>query len=774
MRMKKILTISILLAVTMFLASCIKDNSINDQPTDHVTTTVYGIVNDEAGGPVAGATITVGVRTTVTDANGSFVLYDVNASSDRLVAFCKKNGYFNAARAETPVANGGTTIVLSMMRSTTTGTVQASSGGIVTASDGATVNLPGSAVGSYNGTIYVALRHLDPTNRTFWNYFSGDEQARRADGTDASLLSYGVLRVELTNGSGQSLQLAPGKEATLTYPVPLSMQGTAPATMPLWYFDETLGLWKEEGVATLVSGKYVGTVKHFSEWNCDNPANTATVKGRVIDPCTELFGLAGAVVTVGQRQVTTSNDGTFQRRVPVNITFDVFVDSLNNDGMYSARKTVGPFSAGQVYDVGNLTVNPGPAYVAGTIVDCNNLPVAGTVLVSWGTGSLIRYTQTGLFKLRIKANTASAIEATSFKGGYAAPMPVAPVASCMTSVVGALPACSGEGSYIDIPVMNGGSWLGISADGGRIAVSNFGGDMSVYDATTGQKISTINTPAIYGDYVRRALSADGSVVMTKAYSNDSVILWDVVSGTVRKKLRRIDSPILTSSADAVVGIDRSTTPPAVVKLDAATGAELARYAYTVETGQNAFDEVEALRSNNSQFVVVSNANQTNENTGPVKVTVWNMSTDVSASSFTTSKDVYFPWASASLDANVIVFSMYYYQRDTATFYNTTTGAVVGQWINPSWDSSGNSNFMGHVAISADNAQFAFEEYKNHSWQSPALYGIQSGQKERGLPVPFTAFSRPFGPFAFSSDGKFLAGTYYDQNDQAHAIVWKLK
>jgi hypothetical protein len=46
---------------------------------------------------------------------------------------------------------------------------------------------------------------------------------------------------------GEKVELAEGLPATLTFAVPASMKDQAPATIPLWYFDEDEGIWKEEG-----------------------------------------------------------------------------------------------------------------------------------------------------------------------------------------------------------------------------------------------------------------------------------------------------------------------------------------------------------------------------------------------------------------------------------------------------------------------------------------------------------------------------------------------
>src|SRR5690606_37192675 len=85
------------------------------------------------------------------------------------------------------------------------------------------------------------------------------------------MLSYGMVGVELSDAMGQPVQLAPGSPATVRFPVMASQQSDAPATIPLWWFDEDLGYWIQEGEAALVGTEYVGEVAHFSWWNIDVP-----------------------------------------------------------------------------------------------------------------------------------------------------------------------------------------------------------------------------------------------------------------------------------------------------------------------------------------------------------------------------------------------------------------------------------------------------------------------------------------------------------------------
>ena len=92
-----------------------------------------------------------------------------------------------------------------------------------------------------------------------------------------------MMAVELQGASGESLNIAEGSTATLTFPIPQEILGNAPAEIPLWSFNENLGLWVEESVASLQGSNYVGEVSHFSFWNCDAPFELVELSFQLVD-----------------------------------------------------------------------------------------------------------------------------------------------------------------------------------------------------------------------------------------------------------------------------------------------------------------------------------------------------------------------------------------------------------------------------------------------------------------------------------------------------------
>ena len=198
------------------------------------------------------------------------------------------------------------------------------------------------------------------------------------DNEQKILQTYGMIAVELEGSGGEKLNLAPGKPATITLPIPSSLQASAPATIPLWYFNDSLGIWKEEGTAAKQGNNYVGSVSHFSFWNCDVPANFINLKIILKNQNQEL--LPGYRVLLINKQTNshayghTDSSGAVNGPVPINTPIEMVV--YNKCGTELYKQTIGPFTADT--DLGIVSVTTPTAAsitVSGAVVACNQSPV---------------------------------------------------------------------------------------------------------------------------------------------------------------------------------------------------------------------------------------------------------------------------------------------------------------------------------------------------------------------------------------------------------------
>jgi photosystem II stability/assembly factor-like uncharacterized protein len=279
---KLILTIALIFAIT--LNSCKKDDSVIDPVEQVGDSNISGIVKDASGVLLSGVSVSVGTNFTITDANGKYTLTKV-AKGDNIKVNYSKMGYVSTQKLTKTVDNKTFYLNASLSMINKTSTISIAGGTIDF--NGASVSFPANAFVDSKGVVVssnvtVNATYFDPTTKQFNNMFPGNFEGKRIDGTSTIIESFGFIDVELMVGT-EKVNLAPGKEATITVSLPAAIIGKAPASIPLWYYDKVQGTWIEEGAATKTGANYVGKVTHFTSWNCDQPQRTSFVEGKVVD-----------------------------------------------------------------------------------------------------------------------------------------------------------------------------------------------------------------------------------------------------------------------------------------------------------------------------------------------------------------------------------------------------------------------------------------------------------------------------------------------------------
>lgn len=387
---------------TLLFASCKKTSDItavndpNNNTPDLVTkinSSVSGFVTNQFDAPVSGASVVVGTRTTVTDRYGYFEVKNVEVIKNAAVVTVSQQGYFKGIKTYMATEGKAAFFRIKLLPKANAGNVNAISGGSVSLSNGLNISLPANAVKNattgdiYTGTVNVAATWIDPSSAELSNIMPGDLRGINTDSRMKILTTYGMAGVELTSTSGEPLQITDGKKATLTFPIPSTIAGNAPSTIPLWHFDETTGLWKEEGSAAKNGNTYVGEVSHFSFWNCDVPNNYVQFD-------LTLHNSDGSPIPFAQVRLTdlsgvngnnfgyTDLSGYVGGPVPANIQLkvEVYINSLCASSNYSQTVTITNVSL----SLGTIVINTSTslATVTGTVVDCSNNPVSsGNVFV---------------------------------------------------------------------------------------------------------------------------------------------------------------------------------------------------------------------------------------------------------------------------------------------------------------------------------------------------------------------------------------------------------
>lgn len=337
-----------------------------------------GFVTDTDGNPLTGVTVTSGTHSCTTDRMGSFSLSEADVNEGRSIVTFSKDGYFKLVRSLAFTSAEDWTVVLCRK-----GNNNISVEKDFTSQSGAELKigkmvnrLPADgfknrATGEpYTGKVKAEMVYLDPNDDTFAEMMpGGDLAAVDASQERVQLISYGMTAVNLSDENGTALQLADGSEATLQFPIPAGMEADAPAEMPLWSFNESTGLWEQEGMAVKKGDHYEGTVKHFSWVNLDYPEREGTVNVQVTD--TDGKPVPNLIVRIGQVNARTGINGTISQQVPANTSFTVTVEPRYY-GNYSPQVSV---SVSAIPAKGSRSVNlvlPAMKQVSGTVIRGND------------------------------------------------------------------------------------------------------------------------------------------------------------------------------------------------------------------------------------------------------------------------------------------------------------------------------------------------------------------------------------------------------------------
>ena len=261
------------------------DYDLGPYPTDSLppidfaskvtTAKLSGIVTDKAGNPLAGVLITAGNKTTTTNQLGFWSISEALVVKNAGLIKAEKAGYFSGFRTFKAIANKPAFSRIQLLDRISIGTIDAASGGQVTYSEGFQLMLPAGATvvessnAAYTGPITVYAQWINVGSPSYAEQMPGD--LRGLDGSSTKLLTtYGMAAVELYGSSGEKLQIASGKKAKLTFPIPQNLSNT-PNEMPMWWFDEARGFWIKDGACVKLGNTYVTEVTHFTYWNVDMP-----------------------------------------------------------------------------------------------------------------------------------------------------------------------------------------------------------------------------------------------------------------------------------------------------------------------------------------------------------------------------------------------------------------------------------------------------------------------------------------------------------------------
>lgn len=280
---------SIILAI--IANSCVDSNTNKPEEAPQTSTPISGMIYDENGNVLSGATVLSGNNQATTDPTGYFNINVDTLIGNRYVLRIQKDGYFD--RIYSKMVSDTMDYPIQLIKKEQSNFVALkefnANEGVIIDVNGATVTIPESSLAKsdgsdYNGKVGISVVYLSPASTPAMEPLmpGADLMAIANDGDTVPLISYGMVNVEMTDEIGNPLQLKDGCEAYLKYPAPKGF--SSHDTIPLWYFNEESGLWVEEGYSTRQGDKYVGSVRHFTWWNCDiKLENGARLRCRLIN-----------------------------------------------------------------------------------------------------------------------------------------------------------------------------------------------------------------------------------------------------------------------------------------------------------------------------------------------------------------------------------------------------------------------------------------------------------------------------------------------------------
>ena len=291
-------------------------------PTIEVESGVTGIVTNEDGTPVSSASVMVYNKQVKTDNNGIFYINNEGLKKTNSLVHVQKAGYFDGYKSFISALGSKSFIQIQMVGKGSTTKINSSVGGIVEIEGGGKLVLPANSLvvknggAPYTGEINVFTHWYDPTDLDLGLSMPGNLLGIASDESEVQLATYGMIAVELESPNGTALQLKENAKATLEFPVSSSMN--PPNTVPLWSFDESDGVWVQEGLANLEDGIYKAEVSHFSFWNCDAPYPLVNIVGRIVDDGIPVSNYSLTIITDNliAGYSNTDSEGEFRGKVP--------------------------------------------------------------------------------------------------------------------------------------------------------------------------------------------------------------------------------------------------------------------------------------------------------------------------------------------------------------------------------------------------------------------------------------------------------------------------
>lgn len=380
---------------------------------NQVTASFYGMITDEAGVPIVGATVTASGYSTYTDINGVYFFNKINTPRDYTAVVASKPGYFTGYRSIVVNANQKHEIRIALIKKADYQSYIASAGGTIQHSNGFSITFPPDGVENaqtgleYDGLVYVYTKHIDPRTDMGRNLMPGDMKGNNRLNEVTLLRSMGIVHVELFDVSGNPLRMREKLNATINLTVPPSLLSKAPSTISMWHFDTQKSIWQETSFALLQGNVYSGSANPMSFWTFAVSEPTIPIQMTFMDQHNfPLTGYTVKVINTGKNDIQyalTNGSGwsSIYAYPNASLIVELYANSFCS-GLPVFTKTIS--TTGFTQNFGTYTIpvsNPGYARIIGTLVDCGKYPIGDGAIFVEPIGLFIVPNNLGQFALSL-------------------------------------------------------------------------------------------------------------------------------------------------------------------------------------------------------------------------------------------------------------------------------------------------------------------------------------------------------------------------------------
>lgn len=368
-----------------------------------VTTSVSGFIAEQDGTPITGAVVKAGSIAVETDQFGYFEINNATLVKEAAVVTVEKPGYYTGTHTFTASSdqNEFFRMFLTPSSSYALKTIDASEGGTFSSWDGGStfsINIPANGVvNAANNTPYKGLIYLN----AFWVLTADAAFGCEVPGASLALDTSGFMRlisihamelVYVKGAAGEDLKLAAGKTATVTLELSSGSSDREPVTIPLWSFNNSNGLWKEEGIATKTTNVFTGVTRNLSSVCFGLPITFIHLRGKITDDSGKPVPYAAVNVYSTSNPLYpisafSDSSGIVSELAPANTQLQMEISGLPGSGTAVISQRF--FASVSDMSLSNLVV-PSQSLVTltGSVIDCGGKSINdGNVVVKQNTYS---------------------------------------------------------------------------------------------------------------------------------------------------------------------------------------------------------------------------------------------------------------------------------------------------------------------------------------------------------------------------------------------------